>query len=335
MHFITVKRKGGIVKYSYRFIVLLFSCFMYAAGAAAQGFPAKPVKLVVGFSAGGGSDLVARILAKTLSEKLGQTVVVENKPGAGGVIATRGVAKEKPDGYTLLLGSAAAFVINPYMRADVGYDPIQDFTPVGSVARFEYVLLGRKNLPVSSLSELINYATSHPDGLTIGSAGIGANTHLVALRFMTEAGIKLRHIPYKGTAGALNDLLGGNIDLLFDSVPTVLGQVKTDAVKAFATTGAQRETEFPQVQTIAESGLKGFEASNWFAVFAPAGLDPAIMSTLNRAINESLNDPELLDSFKKTGNIPLIGTPSDLSELVEKETTLYKTLIDNAGIRIQ
>jgi tripartite-type tricarboxylate transporter receptor subunit TctC len=304
------------------------------APSNAQEFPNRPIRLVVGFSAGGGSDLVARILSRTLGEKLHQTIIVDNRPGAGGLLATRGVAKEKPDGYTLLMGSAAAFVINPYLQANVGYDPVNDFTPVGAVSRFDYVLLGRKGLPVSNLAELIQYAKAHPAALTIGSAGVGSNTHLVALALLKQSGIQLRHVPYKGTAGALNDLLGGNIDVLFDSVPTVTEQVKAGALVGFATTGARRELELPGVPTLAEAGVPGFQASNWFAVFGPKGMDAAITAKLNAAIEASLKDPALLGAFAKSGNIPLAGSAADLATLVAKETRQYKTLIDDANIRL-
>ncbi|HYG44417.1 MAG TPA: tripartite tricarboxylate transporter substrate binding protein [Bordetella sp.] len=317
-----------------RVIAALCIYAVMVPGAHAQAYPDRPVKLVVGFSPGGGSDLVARILARALGEQLGQSVIVENRPGAGGMIATRAVAAEPADGYTLLLGSAAAFVINPYLRHDVGYDPVGDFTPIGAVSRFDYVLLGRPGLPVASLQDLIAYAKAHPGQLTIGSAGVGSNTHLVALSFLSRSGIELRHVPYKGTAGALNDLLGGTIDLLFDSVPTVMQQVKTRAAASFGTTGARRETMLPDVPTFAEAGMPGFEASNWFAVFGPRQLDPKVVRRLNSAMAQALQDPELLASFRQSGNIALGGSPADLAALVARETQQYKALIDATGVRL-
>lgn len=301
---------------------------------ANQEYPTKPIKIIVGFSAGGGSDLVARILADTLGKKLNQSVIVENKPGAGGVLATKSVAREKPDGYTLIMGSAAAFVINPYLIRDIGYDPINDFTPIGSVARFQYVLMGRDNLAVSTLAQLIDYAKKHPDALNIGSAGIGSNTHLVALSFMAKTGIKLTHVPYKGTAGALNDLQGRNIDLLFDSVPTVTAHVLAGRVKAFGTTGLKRENGLPQLTTLAELGTPDFTASNWFALFGPAGVDSVITNKLNKAINDSLSDPELQRRFEAGGNTPLMGASTDLANLVQQESAMYRKLINDTGIRI-
>ena len=314
---------------------------MATASAAAQetpAYPSRPVSLIVGFEPGGGSDYVARTLAATLGEKLGQTVVVENRPGSGGVLATRSVTREKADGYTLLLGSAAAFVINPFMMKNVGYDPYTDFTPIGSVASFNYVLLGKKSLPVKTLPALIAYAKQHPAAMNIGSAGVGSNTHLAAVAFMNQAGVSFTHIPYKGTSGALNDLMGGNIDLLFDSVPTTLSQVSAGKLIAFATTGPAREAAHPAIPTVAESaipGLRRFQASNWFAVFAPKGVDPAIADTLNRAINAALRDPQLLARFKRSGNLPLPGTRQDLSRLVRDQAGMYDTLIRDNAIKIQ
>jgi len=264
--------------------------------ARAQNYPDRPIRLVVGFSPGGCSDLVARILARALGKQLGQSVVVENRPGAGGMIATRAVAAEPSDGYTLLLG--------------------------------------RPGLPAATLPDLVAYARAHPGKLTIGSAGVGSNTHLVALSFLSRSGIELRHVPYKGTAGALNDLLGGTIDLLFDSVPTVMQQVKTRKAASFGTTGARREAMLPQVPTFAEAGMPGLEASNWFAVFGPRQVDPAIVRRLNTAMAQALQDPELLDSFRQSGNIALGGSPQDLAALVTRATRQYKALIDATGIRL-
>ncbi len=323
------------MRVGFKALAALSVCLATYSSASAQDYPSRPIRMIVGFSAGGGSDFVARALADTLGKKLGQSVVVENKPGAGGVLATRGVARGTPDGYTLIMGSAAAFVVNPYMMKDVGYDPVEDFTPVASVSRFQYALMGRKGLKVSSVQELIDYARKNPKELTIGSAGVGSNTHLVAVSFMDKAGIELVHVPYKGTAGATNDLQGGNIDLLFDSVPTVKGPIMAGRVKAFATTGSAREPELPNIPTLSEAGVPGFQASNWFAIFGPKGMDAAIVKKLNTAINDSLSDPELQARFKTSGNIPLPGSSSDLSELVKKESAEYRKLIDDTGIRIE
>ena len=302
---------------------------------AAPGRRPGPIgrpRLVVGFAAGGGSDFVARALAKAIAGPLGQPVVVDNRPGAGGAIASRAVASADPDGYTLLLGSAANFVINPVLIPNLPYDAEKDFVPVGAVARFGYVLLARKGLPDQKLTDLLAHARQRPGELTIGSAGNGSNTHLAATAFQKAAGIQLRHIPYKGTTPALTDLAGGTIDLLFDSVPTVLGQVKAGSLRAIATTGSEREAVLPQLPTVKEAGLPGFVASNWFAVFAPARTPPEVVARLNAAMQQALASDQLRSQFAASGNIPLPGSSAALDRLLKDERAAYTHLIRESGI---
>jgi tripartite-type tricarboxylate transporter receptor subunit TctC len=308
---------------------------LLAARARAAGWPARPPRLIVGFSPGGGSDFVARALAQAIAAPLGQPWVVENRPGAGGAIASRAVATAEPDGYTLLLGSAANFVINPILMPKLPYDAEKDFVPVGAVARFGYVLLARKGLPDGSLSDLIAHARRQPDALTIGSAGNGSNTHLAAAAFQKAAGIQLRHIPYKGTTPALSDLAGGSIDLLFDSVPTVLGQVRAGALRALATTGSEREARLPDLPTMREAGLPGFTAGNWFAVFAPTGTPSDVIGTINAAMQQALSSDALRKQFSDSGNIPLLGSSAMLDQLVKDERSAYSRLIRESGITIE
>ena len=303
-----------------------------AGPARAAGWPERPPRLVVGFAAGGGSDFVARALAQAVAAPLGQPVVVDNRPGAGGAIASRAVASAEPDGYTLLLGSAANFVINPVLMPNLPYDAEKDFVPVGAVARFGYVLLARKGLPDRSLAELLEHARQRPNELTIGSAGNGSNTHLAAAAFQKAAGIQLRHIPYKGTTPALTDLAGGTIDLLFDSVPTVLGQVRAGALRAVATTGTERESVLPDLPTMREAGLPGFAASNWFAVFAPARTPPEAVARFNAAMQKALASESLRAQFAASGNIALPGSAAALDRLVKEERASYARLIKESGI---
>ncbi|WP_028603267.1 Bug family tripartite tricarboxylate transporter substrate binding protein [Ottowia thiooxydans] len=316
------------------FAALAASALSSPALLAQPKWPVKPPKLVVGFAAGGGSDFVARALAQEIGGPLGQSLIIENRPGAGGIIAAQQAASAEPDGYTLLLGSAATFVINPVLMPNLPYDPQKDFVPVGGVARFAYLLLGRPGLETKTVQELIAFARQNPGKLTIGSAGNGSNTHLAAAAFQRAAGIQLRHIPYKGTNPALTDLRSGTIDLLFDSVPTVLGQVRAGALQALASSGKSREPLFPEIPTIAESGVPSFSASNWFAVFAPARTPPAVVATLNAAIQRALGSDKLKNQFASTGNIALPGSSTDLAQLVDEERNAYARLIKESGIRL-
>lgn len=314
--------------------LLASSIAPFTAALAQTPWPQRPVRLLVGFAPGGGSDFVARALAQDMAEYLGQPLIVDNRPGAGGAIASRAVATADADGYTLLLGSAANFVINPVLMSNLPYDAEKDFAPVGSVARFGYVLLARKGLPYTSVADVIAHAKQKPGELTIGSAGNGSNTHLAAAAFQRAAGIQLRHVPYKGTTPALTDLAGGTIDLLFDSVPTVLGQIKSGALRALATTGRAREAVLPDLPTMAEAGLPSFAASNWFAVFAPARTPTDVVARMNAAMQKALASERLRGQFASSGNIPLPGSPQALDRLVKDERAAYARLIKESGITV-
>jgi tripartite-type tricarboxylate transporter receptor subunit TctC len=301
---------------------------------AQAGFPDHPPRLIVGFAPGGGSDFIARALASEIAGPLGQPLIVENRPGAGGAIAARAAASSAPNGYTLFLGSAATFVINPVLMTDLPYDAEKDFVPVGSVARFDYVLMTRPSLPYKTMAALIAHAKQKPGELTIGSAGNGSNTHLAAAAFQQAAGIELRHIPYKGTTPALTDLAGGNIDVLFDSVPTVLSMVKSGKVTGLATTGIEREALLPGLPTVIEAGVPAFTASNWFAIFAPARTPPDVLARINAAMQKALTGEALRTQLTSTGNVPLPGSPQDLQALVNEERASYTRLIKSSGIKI-
>ncbi len=311
------------------FLVSLFSTLCVNA----QNFPNKSIKIVVGFAPGGGSDFVARTLAQDLGAVLGQQVIVDNKVGAGGGVAARLVASSEADGYTLLLGSAANFVINPLLSKNLPYET-SDFSPVAPVARFSYALLVRKDLPIRAVSDLIAFAKQNPDQLTIGSAGNGSNTHVVATAFLFSTGTRMRHIPYKGTAPALTDLMGGTIDVLFDSTPTVYAMINGGSLRALAVTGPEREAVLSELPTLAEVGLKSFNASNWFAIFAPKRTSVEVSSKINASVQKTLSLPRVKKQFIDSGNLPIAGSASDLDQLVKNETALYKTLLTNAKITL-
>ncbi|MBO1018146.1 tripartite tricarboxylate transporter substrate binding protein [Achromobacter sp. SD115] len=306
-----------------------------ATGAArAAGYPDRPIKLIVGFAPGGASDTLARQVAQHASGKLGQQIIVENQAGAGGSLAARTLSRAGPDGYTIMLGSPGSMIINPILQPNLAYDPGK-FSPISPLARISYALMVRENLGADSVARLVELSKSTPHGLTVGSAGIGSNTHLVAMSFVVGTGAQLRHIPYKGTAPAMTDLLAGNIDVLFDSIPVVLPQIQGGKIKILAVTGTGRETSFPAVPTVAESGWPAFSANNWFGIFAPPNTPAAIVQTLNAAFTATLEDNSVRELLESSGNRPTPGTPEDLAKLVQTEKQSYEKIIKQANISLQ
>lgn len=317
-------------------IAAALTCAAWTAAGAAQaaGYPDKPLKLIVGFAPGGASDALARQVAQQASERLGQQIVVENQAGAGGSLAARTLARSQPDGYTIMLGSPGSMIINPILQPGLAYDP-DTFTPVSPLARISYALMVRENLGVDSVAELVALSKARPDGLTVGSAGIGSNTHLVAMSFVVGTGAQLRHIPYKGTAPAMTDLMAGNIDVLFDSVPVVLPQVRSGKIKILAVTGASREALFPDTPTVAESGWPAFSANNWFGIFAPPDTPAPVVATLNAALRATLEDGAMRERLEAVGNRPALGAPEDLAKLVDMEKRAYADIIKRTNISLQ
>jgi tripartite-type tricarboxylate transporter receptor subunit TctC len=312
---------------------LILALCLFGLTSQAQTYPSKVIKITVGFAPGGGSDFVARTLAQDLGSVLGQQVIIDNRVGAGGGVAARTVANAEADGYTLLLGSAANFVINPLLSKNLPYET-SDFVAVAPVARFGYALLVRKDLPLRSVNELIAYAKQNPSELTVGSAGNGSNTHIVATSFMSSTGMVMRHIPYKGTAPALGDLIGGTIDVLFDSTPTVYSMINAGSLRALAVTGPEREAVLADLPTLAELGVKNFNASNWFAIFAPKRTPAEVVYKLNAAIQKTLSIPRVKKQFLDSGNQPIPGSSNDLDQLLKLETATYKALFNQAKITL-
>ena len=302
--------------------------------ANSPDYPNRPIKLIVGFSAGGTSDLIARVVGESLQKRLGQPVVIENRPGGGGTPATRAVSQSPADGYTLIIGSGASFVINPHLTK-VGYDPLKDFTPIAPLVKLNYVVLTRTGSQVSDLKTLIANAKREPNTLMYGSPGVGSSAHVATASFAIKSGIQLRHVPYKGAADALRDLSGGHIDLLFEAIPTGAASIATKRVIPLATTGLQRASQMPDVPTIHELGVPGYEAGNWFAVFAPPGVKPEIAATLNREINAVLKEPDIARRLTDAGSIVLGGSTNDLSKLVSSEFSANKVLIDTLQIKLE
>jgi tripartite-type tricarboxylate transporter receptor subunit TctC len=306
-----------------------------ASGAFADEYPSRPITLVVPYSAGGGNDVMARIVAERMGKSLGQQIVIENKGGAGGSIATRQVAKSAPDGYTLGLGGTGTLAINPTLYANVGYDPRKDFAPVGLIATSALVVLVNPQVDAKTIPELIALAKREPGKLNFASAGVGSGIHLGAELFATMAGIKLTHIPYKGSAPALTDLIGGHVSIYFSSLPPAIALVKDGKVRALAVTGPKRSPVFPDLPTVAEAALPGYEAVLHYGIVAPAGTPKPIVQKLNAALRQAVMSDELKQKLAADGTEPLASTPEEYAADIDKEETKWSVIVKKSGAKAQ
>lgn len=302
-----------------------------AAPALAQGFPDRPVTLVVPYPAGGSADILARTVGQKLAAQLGQPVVVENKGGAGTAIGARFVAEAKPDGYTLLLGTVSSQAINPAV-SKVGYDPVKDFVPVSALASIPFVLVAHPSAPYGSVAELLAAARQAPGSISYASAGPGTSNHLAGEMLASAAKLKLLHVPYRGSAPALADVLAGHVPLMFDLQTTSLPNIATHKLKPLAVTGSRRSPLLPDVPTVAESGLPGFEVSAWFGVFAPAKLPPPVLRQLSAAMAKVLEDPALAQRLREIGAEPDPRNAAQFTAYVGEEAGKYATVVKTAGL---
>jgi tripartite-type tricarboxylate transporter receptor subunit TctC len=304
------------------------------AALAASDYPTRPITLVVPYPAGGGNDVIARVVAAKMSTSLGQPIVIENKGGAGSTIGTRDVARSKPDGYTLLIATSA-LAINPSLYPDAGYDPSKDFAPVGLIATSANAVLVRPSLPVHSIVELIALAKQQPGKLNFASTGTGTSTHLAAALFASMASVKLTAIPYKGVAPAVTDLLGGHVDLMFCPTSSVVGLVREGKLPALAVTSAKRSPLFPQVPTVSEAGLPGYQAELHYGIVAPAGTPAPVIAKLNAALNNALADPAIRSRLSADGDETLPGTPAAYAADIASEQTKWSAIIKASGVTAQ
>jgi len=302
--------------------------------ASGQAYPAKPIHFIVPYPAGGPLDTVARLLGQKVSESVRQPVIVENKPGAGGNIGADLVAKSPPDGYTILMGAVATHAINPTLYAHIPYDPVKDFAPVTQVASTPNVLVVNPSLPVASVKEFIAYAKAHPDALNFGSGSTGSAGHLAGELFKAMAGVRMVHVPYKGAGPAMQDLIGGRIQLMFDNLASSLAQMRAGRVKALAVTTAKRSALAPELPTIAESGLPGFDISTWFGVFAPGGTPRDIVERLHAEFVKALADPAVRETMLKLGAEPVGNTPAEFAAYIQSEARKYAEVIKASGARV-
>jgi tripartite-type tricarboxylate transporter receptor subunit TctC len=314
--------------------LLLLASAMCASIAFADAYPDKPIRLVVPFPAGGPTDMVARPLAQFLGEQLKQSVIVDNRGGAGGGIGAEVVAKAPADGYTLLMATVGTQAINATLYRKLGYDPVKDFTPISLVAAAPVALVVHPSVPVSSVAELIALAKSKPGSLNFGSAGNGTPGHLTGEMFRAATGVDLKHVPYKGSAPALSDLLGGQIQLMFDPLQSVLAQVRAGRLKLLAISSKTRSPAAPDVPTFAESGLKDFEATAWWAVFAPASLPPAIAARLNTSVNAVVNSPAFRALLEPQGVTVLGDSREALAQFQRSEIGKWGNAVRASGASV-
>ncbi len=313
-------------------ILLLLSC----GTAIAQPYPGKPVRVIVPYVAGGSADITARTIAQKLSESLGNAFVVENRAGANGSIGTDVVAKAAPDGYTLLLVASGPVVVNPSLYSKVPYDPVKDLQPVTQVTTYQYVLVVPAASSFKTISDLIKNAKEKPGQLSYGSTGIGGGNHLAGELLALTTGTQLNHIPYKGSAPALADLLGGQLSFMFDTVVTSVPQIRGGKLRAFAVSGPARAAVLPDVPTLQELGYKGFEITQWQGFFAPAGTDRAIVAKLREEGAKTLAQKDVVERLVTQGGNEIVGnTPEQFARVVEADLARYARLIRDAKIRAE
>jgi tripartite-type tricarboxylate transporter receptor subunit TctC len=315
---------------------LLILLLALACPAMAQEYPTKPVRVIVPYVAGGNADIWARTLSQKLTESLKQAFVVENKPGANGGIGTDFVAKSAPDGYTLLAVASGPIVVNPVLYANVTYDPVKDLAPVAQCAVYQYVLVTRSDSPYKAIGDLVAAAKANPGGLAYGSTGIGGGNHLAAELFGLATGTRFNHIPYKGSAPALADLLGGQLAFMFDTVITSVPHIRAGKLRAFAVSSAKRASSLPEVPTMQEVGFAGFDMSQWQGVLAPAGTPSAVIRKLNGEMVKAMHAPDVHERIAvQGGNDIVTGSPEDFAALIRADLDRYGKLIREAKITAQ
>ena len=320
-----MKRRG--------FIGFLF-LFAFALQAAAQSYPSKPVRVIVPYPPGGGNDTLGRLFAAKLTERMGQSFVVENRPGAGTMIGTEAAAKSAPDGYTILLSSIATHALSPNLYTRVPYDPVKDFAPITLLGIAPTVLVVTPELPARNLSELIALARSRPGSLAYASGGNGTPPHINGEVFKAVAGVDLLHVAYKGGGPALTDLIAGRVHVMLDTAASAMPHVRAGKLRAIALSAAKRSPEYPDLPTFAEAGLPHYETNAWYSMHAPAGTPPEIVRRLNGELVTILKDPDILARFKQLSTDPVGNSPEELGAFVRAELEKYARIIKAAGIKL-
>ncbi len=312
-------------------------CFCVAGLALAPAhaaYPDKPIRLIVGFTAGGTADTVARILGVSMGERLNQTVVVENRAGANGNLATESVARSAPDGYTIFFTSVG-HAVNPALYKSARYDPVKDFTPIGQVLSAPNVLVVPTNSPFKDVKELIAYARANPGKVDVASSGFGSSVHLSAELFMQATGVKLTHIPYKGTSVALPDLMAGTIAMMFPNLPTIIPFIESGKLRALGVTTDKRSQAAPNIPTLAEAGVPGYNMSTWYGLVGPANMDAAVVQHLNSVLQQTLAEPAIRKKLNDQGVDIVSGSAEAFGQMIQSETDKWAKLVKEANIKIE
>lgn len=317
-----------------RAVTFVFGAFV-ASAALSQDYPSRPIRIIVPFPAGGTADLLARQIGQTMSEALRQQVVIENRTGAGGNIGADLAAKSKPDGYTLLMGTVSTHAINPNLYPRMPYDPVKDFAPVMMVAKMPNLLVVHPSVPAFNVAELIALAKARPGALAFASAGNGTSQHLSGELFKKMAGVDMIHVPYKGNAPAVTDLVGGQVQVMFDNIPVSLQQVRAGKLRALAVTGLARSPVLPELPTLAEAALPGYSITSWFGLYAPSGTSPQIIERLNRETNKALATVQFRRRLTDQGIEPAGGTPGQFADFMRAELVKWGKIVRESGARVE
>ncbi len=315
-------------------VVLAGAMLLHIISAHAQIYPQRPIRLIVPFAAGGGTDIAARIVAQKLTSGLGQSVVVDNRGGAGGVIGADIVAKANPDGYTLLMASNGPLAIAPHVSAKMPYDPLKDFGAVSLVAIIPSIVVVNPSLPVRSIRELISLARGHPGKLNFASPGTGTTNHLVLELLKISANVQMTHVAYKGTGPAISDLIGGQVELMSGDMPALLPHVKSGKLRALAVTTAKRSTLLPDLPTVSESGIAGFESSGWFAILTPAHAASVLVQRLNAEVAKAIATDDMRERLSALGAEPASSTPEQLQNHLREQLAKWGKVVKSLGLRI-
>ena len=307
---------------------------LFSASVLAQAYPSRPIKLVVPFPAGGGTDVIAREVANKVATQQGWTVVIDNKPGSGGNLGVDIAAKAAPDGYTLVLGQTSNLAINPSLYAKLPYDPVKDLTPISMVASSPLVIVTGADSPYKTLADVVAAAKAKPESINYASSGSGTVAHLATELLQKSAGVKFTHVPYKGASQGATDLIGGQIQMYMSSIPTLIGQIRNGKMRALAVTSAKRADDLPNVPTVAESGYKGFEAVTWFGVLGPANMPKDVVAKLNADFNKALKDADLQKKLSDQGADVAGSTPEQFATLIKDDIARWSKVVKESGAKV-